>query len=259
MANRADRLHVVLEHERTVVAPSDPSALAGWGVGFYQGGEVLHKKRPLLPGEALDWEQLSQNVCSDCVVVHLRQATVGDFRLDNTHPFRMGSWLFAHKGTVDRFDAVRERLLEQMPDFLRRNIRGQTDSEHLFHVILSFLHDGSHLDRSEIDDDAILNAMRSTLALFDRLGAEVGAQGSTYNWILTNGRRMFALRRGLPMVYAHRQGLEDTGLARPGQPSALRYVLVVSNGARTPVGYTEVPEGSVCVVDRSLQIHIRAL
>jgi glutamine amidotransferase len=258
MANRADRLRDALHQEREVIALPTSQPPAGWGIGFYQGGEVLHKKRPLL-GEDMDWEQVANGVRSDCVVIHMRHATVGDFRSENTHPFRMRSWLFAHSGTIQRFSAIRERLVEDLPDFIRRNIRGDTDSEHFFHVVLSFLHDAGQLDAAEVSDKVVLNGLRSAVRLVDRLGKEVGAPEATLNCLLSNGRRMYALRRGGPMVLVERDGMHDASLEDSGV-TPTRYVLVVSDGQQeTPIGYRAVDEGSVCIIDRNLHVTTQSL
>lgn len=264
MANRRDRLLDVLEEERAVIeAASSDGPAAGWGIGFYQAGEVLHKKRPLRDGETPDWEALAKDVRSDCVIAQLRQPTVGDFRVENMHPFRMRSWLFAHAGTIRRFEAMRERLLGSLPDFLRRNIRGQTDSEAFFHAILSFLHDARQLDNPDVDDEVVVRAIRSAVALVDRLSDEVDAGRASLNLVLTNGDRLYALRRGPPLVYVARQGLSgpvDASLPdKPSAPSVLRYVLVVSGGETTPSGYSVVEDGSVIVVDRDLRVTAHAV
>ncbi|MBK8172643.1 MAG: class II glutamine amidotransferase [Sandaracinaceae bacterium] len=262
MANRADRLRDALYQERAAITQAPGTTPDGWGMGFYQGGEVLHKKRPQLSGEAANWEDIAGDVRSHCVIAHLRQATVGDFRAENTHPFRMRQWIFAHNGTVDRFAALRERLLEAMPDFVRRNVRGDTDSEHIFAAILSFLHDEGHIDNSEVDDKPVLQAIRNAVALIDRLSGEVGAKPGGLNFVLTNGRKMFALRRGAPMAYVERQGLHDPenqrtsniSLRETAEAAALRYVLIVSDGPTPPAGYATMEDQSILVVDRDLRV-----
>jgi glutamine amidotransferase len=260
MANRADRLRDALYQEREIIAPAHGVTAAGWGIGFYQGGEVLHKKRPLLEGEEIDWEEVASDVRSDCAVFHLRHATVGNFRSENTHPFRMRRWLFAHNGTIERFDAMREQLVESMPDFLRRNIRGDTDSEHFFHVVLSFLHDAGQLDQLDVEDKVVLSALRSSVALVDRLSAEVGAEPATLNMLLTNGRRMFGLARGAPFMYVERQGLHDVAEAdEAARASSFRYILAVSDGNDAPRDYQTVENGTVLVIDRDLNLFTHEL
>jgi glutamine amidotransferase len=258
MANRTDRLADVLRDEREAVSPPEGFRPDAWGIGFYQGGEVLHKKRPRLEGP-IDWAGITQGVRSDCVLLHFRQATVGDFRADNTHPFRMRQWLFAHNGTVEGFGAIRQRVVESLPDFLQRNIRGATDSEHVFHVVLSFLHDAGQLDHPDADTKVVIGALRSTLALLDRHCAEVGAPEPTLNLVLTNGRWMYAVRRNAPMHYVQRVGLPSDGPSTSDGPGAFRYVLLVSDGDDAPSAYTTVPASSVLVVDRNLDLSTHPL
>jgi glutamine amidotransferase len=248
-----------LREERDAVVPPETTSPSAWGIGFYQGDEVLHKKRPMLEGP-VDWEELTSDVRTDCAVLHLRQATVGDFRIQNTHPFRMRSWTFAHDGTVERFDALRDRLLESIPDFLRRNIRGTTDSEVYFHLLLSFLHDAGQLDNPDVDESSMLSAVRSTVALIDRLGDEVRAPTSRLNMMLTSGRRMYALSRGAPIAFVARRGLDQPPEDRStGEATVLRYVLVVSHRDSPPPGYEAIADHGLLRVDRNLDVAVHAL
>jgi len=263
MANRTDRLAAALHQERAVVATPTTSGRFGWGLGFYQNGEVLHKKRPQFE-EKLDWEQVAHDVHSDCVVLHLRQPTVGDFRTQNTHPFRMRSWLFAHHGTIDRFEALKDPMVSSLPDFLARNIRGKTDSEVFFHVILSFLHDAGQLDSgSDVEPQQLVGAVRSATRLADHLAAEVGAEKATLNCVMTNGRILLAMRRGSPMCWVERKGLHDpppdVAPSKPGTASVLRYSMVISGAEDPPAEYNRVDDGQVLVIDRDLESHVHAL
>lgn len=264
MANRSDRLAAALYQERAVVASSATAATTptGWGLGFYQNGEVLHKKRPQLSG-AVDWQQLARDVVSDCVVLHLRQPTVGDFRTQNTHPFRMRRWLFAHLGTIGRFEAISGTLRASLPDFLSRGLRGTTDSELLFYVVLSFLHDAGQLDRPDVDEEVVISALRSAVALVDRVVAEVRGPESGLNLVLTNGRALYALRRGGPMAVVERRGLHDPPHDLPpssGGPATLRYVMVVGEPAEPlPSDWQAIDQGSIVVVDRNLNVRTASI
>ena len=263
VANRADRMRDALYQERAVLRQeAAPPAASGWGIGFYAGDEVLHKKRPTRPGELVDWQNIAGDVRSDCAVLHLRQPTVGDFRAENAHPFRMRSWLFAHQGTIGRFDSMRDNLAETIPDFLRRNIRGQTDSEYLFHTILTLLHDAGQLDNADINEAQALPAISAAVTLVERLAAEVGSTDNSLSFILTNGRSMYALRHGAPMTYVERQGLHDPPEDYKGPPTGstqLRYVMVVSGVEEAPVGYEMISERGVAVIDRRLNVNVHEL
>jgi glutamine amidotransferase len=252
-----------LYQEREVLSQETASAGAsGWGIGFYHGDEVLHKKRPTRAGEHVDWQNIAGEVQSDCAVLHVRQPTVGDFRAENAHPFRMRSWLFAHQGTIGRFDAIRGNLSEMIPDFLRRNIRGETDSEYLFHIVLALLHDAGQLDNPDVNQAHTLPAISAAVTLVERLADEVGSSDTSLSFILTNGRSMYALRHGAPMVYVERQGLHDPPddyTPPPTGSTPLRYVMLVSGIGASPVGYETVPERAVAVVDRGLDVTVHAL
>jgi glutamine amidotransferase len=170
----------------------------------------------------------------------------------------MRQWLFAHAGLVEGFASIQPRLLESMPDFLRRNVRGDTDSEHVFHVFLSFLHDAGQLENLEVADQAVLAALRSTITLIDRLVSEVGAPKSNLDLVLTNGRQLYALRRGSPMIYVERDRLsvpepEQGKTPRPVNP--VRYVLVanVAEGVEPP-DYRSMDDAQLIAVDRDLKV-----
>jgi len=268
IGSQADRLTCALTRHRGALA-RDGLASDGWGVGFYQGDEVLLRRRPRDPRVGLSFLDLTKEIQTDVLVGHIRSATVGEARQENTHPFRFRSWIFAHQGTVGRFPAVRARLLESVPDFLRRNVRGETDSEHFFHLFLAFLHDAGRLEDPGVGVTAAMDALRTSLGLLDRLVAEVGGERSTMNAVATNGRILLALRRGPAMRYLRLEGLRDCEICRippersdrsprPVDHEALRYAMVASDVSDRP-GWTELPDGSVLGLRRDLQAVVNPL
>jgi predicted glutamine amidotransferase len=263
MISRPDLLGEALLEERDVLDVTLPRAADGWGAGFYQAGEALHRKLPQPIEGQLAWSGVLDGVRSHVVIAHVREATVGDRRADNTQPFRMRQWLFAHVGEVAGYAALRERMLEALPDFLRRNIRGQTDSELLFHVVLSFLHDSGNLDTVDVSDAAVVGALRAAVQLVDRYTHEVGATPGSLTLALTNGRQLFVLRRGSPLCLVQRDRLASRGEepnAKQATQQAVRYVIVASHlGTAPPTGYREVAEGEVICIDRDLRVSSQKL
>jgi glutamine amidotransferase len=258
MINRADLLTDAVRAEQDALMTPPKGAHDGWGVGFYQADEVLHKKHPQPSNEMPEWGAMLTGVRSHVAIAHVRDASVGARRADNNHPFRMRQWLFAHAGLVEGFAAIQPRLLESMPDFLRRNVRGDTDSEHVFHVFLSFLHDAGQLDNMDVADQAVLAALRSTITLIDRLVNEVGAPKSNLDLVLTNGRQLYALRRGSPMIYVERDRLsmpDNEQGKTPRPPNPVRYVLIanVADGVMPP-DYKPMDDAQLIGVDRDLKV-----
>jgi glutamine amidotransferase len=258
MANRADRLRDAFHQERAAVTRMPTDQSGAWGVGFYQGDEVLYKKQPTPDGQPIDWDAIVQNIKSDCAIAHVRQATVGAFSVDNTHPFRFRQWLFAHVGTVTAFDEIKEELLASVPDFLRRNIRGRSDSELLFHLVLGELHEASQLEVLTPSSEAVVAAISKTLHKIDeRVGSSHPA--STLNVLIGNGQILVGARHGGAFGWVERTGLTELAAgsveeqARPGSP-LLRYVMVVSGAAEVPEGYTALEDKHAVEVTRGLDV-----
>lgn len=191
--------------------PSPESAVGplGWGIGFWQGGEVLLRRRPVDERDVIDVAAIAADVKADAVVGHVRSATVGALRSENTHPFRFRRWLFAQTGTVSAFEQVRGRMIASVPEFLRSGIRGDTDAEILFHVFLSFLHDAGRLNEDEVGEDIVHDALRSTVAVVDQMSAEVGAGPAEVNILIGNGDALVALHRRGKMGYRLLEGRDD--------------------------------------------------
>ncbi len=249
IGNRADLAGRVIELERAVLSvPREAlgDAPVSWGMGFYQGGEVLIRRRPSDDRRDLDVLSLAKDLRSDLIVGHVRAATVGSVRTENTHPFRYREWLFAHTGSLDKYPVIRARLLESIPEFIRKNVRGDTDSEVLFHLVLSFLHDAGRLsDGASADARTVMNAMSQAASLVDHLvEGEGGTPGFRLNAMITNGEVLVALHRSpeaddtsaMKVRVVHGRADLDLLVAddalrrvRMTDPGALRFTLLASD------------------------------
>jgi hypothetical protein len=110
----------------------------------------------------------------------------------------------------------------------------------------------------------MVEAVGSAVRTIDSL---VGSnrEASTLNMILSNGRAMYALRRGGPFGYVERTGLHDPlehqeehHPPRPGSP-LLHYVMMVSGGHEVPTGYAALEEGQLAIFSRDLLVETHAV
>ncbi|AKT43187.1 class II glutamine amidotransferase [Chondromyces crocatus] len=237
-------------------------AVPSWGVGFYQGGEILLKRRPVDDRPEISLVEMTANLRADILIAHVRTATVGSQRTENTHPFRYRQWLFAHTGTLEAFAKLRSRMRESLPVFLQRDVQGETDSELLFHLFLSFLHDTGQLDRPSVDAPSARAALRSSLALVDRLCAEEGASAGEMNILVSNPEYLLAVHRGPPMAYRVYEGRQDLerlfgGEGGPGRMripdlAGSRLTVVGSDfeDDQAPAGWTAVDERAIVTFTR---------
>lgn len=263
IANRPDLCNRFAAYEQSILSThNDEESPWGWGVGFFQSGDVLLKRRPLDERNDLAVAEMIADVRSDLLIAHVRRATVGALRAANTHPFRYRHWLCADTGTVDGFGQLREQLYDSLPSFLRRAVRGDTDSELLFHLFLSFLHDAGKLDRLVVPPEDCCSSLRASLALLDRMGQDQGLQASQLNIMVATHDYLVAVHRGARMGYRMLAGRADfeplydergpEKLLMPDlEPCRLAVVASNFDDAAVPDGWTEVADDTMVVFTRT--------
>ena len=149
----------------------------GWGVAWYtaDGFQLVKEARPV------DRSPLATNFLQDlCArsrifVSHIRRATQGPPGYVNTHPFyrRLDrkTWVFAHNGTIDT-----TRMHFPAGAFIPI---GETDSEHLFCGLLSWLSRRA----MQWEDPKSYRRLHEKLVEINRSGE--------LNLIFSDGRRLF--------------------------------------------------------------------
>ncbi len=104
----------------------------GCGVaGFNPNGQVELHKAPVAAWDDPSFASAARRLTSSTFVAHVRHATTGQRRYENTHPFVEGDVAFAHNGALAGLALVEERL-----GAFRRAVHGDTDSERMFALIL---------------------------------------------------------------------------------------------------------------------------
>jgi predicted glutamine amidotransferase len=235
----------------------------GWGLGFVQGGDVLLQKRPRAETMEVDLYGLVKDLRADAVVGRVGLSHDGNTTAEDADPFRFRSWLFGSVGDIDvaSFDSVRDRVLESIPDFLRRNIRGRSPSEQIFHLFLAFLHDAGSLDAPSPATATVHGALRNSVAFVDRLLTGAGSPAIHLALVATNGRCFVAANCAYPMRFLHIDGISDcpvcrgrVDLHRDGRRiphEGLRAVIVEANRAVAVEGrggWRELPDRSALIV-----------
>lgn len=269
IGNRGDLAKQILERHRPLLAiERGPREALGWGIGFYQSGEVLLRRRPIDERGQLNLADAVESIRTDALIGHVRHATTGPLRTENTHPFRYRLWLFAHTGAISGFARLRERLLSSLPTFLRRNVRGDTDSEVFFYLFLSFLHDAGHLEEIRPQARSVTGALRATISLIDRYSAEEGFGPNSGDVIVANGEDLFAVNRDGNMktmeldgrlgVEELLSGVADANLRIPSIEST-HLSLVAAGLPANGAEWTPVESRSIVTFSRAHAPHIEPL
>ncbi|AUN96181.1 class II glutamine amidotransferase [Pseudazoarcus pumilus] len=150
----------------------------GWGIAFFEGRGVRVFLDPQPSADSPVAELVRHYpIRSLNVIAHIRKATQGDIRLDNTHPFQRELWgrywIFAHNGHLRDYAPVLGGRFRPV---------GTTDSERAFCHILQTL--------AERFPDGPPDA-RTLHATLRELAIEIGSRGE-FNFLLCNGERLFA-------------------------------------------------------------------
>ena len=162
----------------------------GFGVGWYhsQKNTDPFTYRNTLPiWNDLNLPHLSRYVESKCVLAYVRSATPGqalDFA--NCQPFNYQKQLFIHNGYIDNFRKTLHRKIRSIlsPDFYEQ-INGNTDSEHIFALLLS----QSQINKHRPPESALRNTLVTLLEMAKRHQVTVSA-----NIVFSDGNRLIASR-----------------------------------------------------------------
>lgn len=228
----------------------------GWGVATYENGGPHVERQAWAAYHGEHFRQAAARTFSRQVLAHVRRATVGAPKIENTHPFVDGPWAFIHNGTVPGFDRVRPRLLAQLPEERYHLIRGDTDSEHVFHYLREL--------QARPPDRPLLDVLRHGIREIVEWCDEVDpAAGIGLNVILTDGKQMVGSRVGRTLYYVERDGVHDCeicGFPHIHHDPHQRYrAVVVASEPISDEDWREVPERSVYRVSEQFRLVSEAL
>ena len=247
---------------------SDERGLAnadGWGIASYRNGSPEVERCDQAAFSNLFFSEAAQGVYSKTVLAHIRRATVGNNSLGNTHPFSFGVWTMAHNGTVEGFSTLERELLDELPDYLRQERRGTTDSELVFLWLLGVLEaQGFDLERPAGSADALSQCIGDAITQLairsDRLSVK---ESSKLNILLTDGETLLASRWGNSLHRLLRVGVHDCeicGLCHipDGRRGDYRALIIASEPISSEA-WEEIPDKSLVGIDSELKVSWRSI
>jgi glutamine amidotransferase len=251
------------------IVTSDPSGANAVGLGSYAQEDVLFQ-RFRSPIDLKFISRTEPNHQSEALLYHAGQLPLGMSPEDNTQPFRYRRWMFCHGGTVPELAGLRKSLIPLLPDFLRRQVRGDTGSDLVFALFLKHVRDAGGLDDPLMDPAQGAQSLGRTIRLIEEVSGEVGPSAGTLNCIATNGSMLVAARRGRePLFYALLEGsplcarcgieastVEPRPLVRAHQRR--RTVAVASHPNRAS-NWIEIPDGSAIAIGEDLNLKIQPI
>lgn len=240
----------------------------GFGVGWYapeinQEPITYVSVNPAWSNRNL--RNLAPKIKTDCMIAHVRAASVGDVSESNCHPFQFKNILMAHNGGVEEFGKIKRKLRALLTDELYNWIKGQTDSEHIFALLLTNLFQY----HKTVNPEAVVDAFERTFRTLKVLMAENGITEPAYlNMAFTNGLFIVATRyvsdpKEEPLTMYHSEGsryVVENGTTRLEAPQDNdNAVLVVSEKLTDDKDWTMIPPNHLVIVESSLNVRIRPI
>ena len=249
-----------LHRVRGEVALDQPEQAVGVGA-FEDHIALIRKYGPAVPRNEL-WETPE----SESVVLIAQSIAVGQSFEENMQPFRFRQWLFAHAGHVERADSLRSALMEMVPDYLQRAVRGRSVGEVMFALFLKSLRDIGRMEDPGLEAPVAATLLAQTARTIDQISGEVSGPGkSELSFVATNGRMLVACNSGRDHLnYRLLEGegsCERCGLTAGGKDSEplvrdhrRRRSVVVATHPLKPQAWIQLAAGGALAIDKSLRL-----
>lgn len=208
---------------------------------------------------------LAPKIRTECMIAHVRAASVGEVSESNCHPFLYKNLLMAHNGGIEEFQKVKRKIREPLSDELYNWIKGQTDSEHIFAYLLNEL----FKNHAKVTPDAVADSFDRTFAYVRKLIQDYNIKDPAYlNMAMTDGKFVVATRyvsdpkeEALTMYHSEgsRYVVED-GVTRMEAPEDDdQAVLVVSEKLTDGKEWTLIPQNHLVMVEENLNVRVRPI
>jgi len=180
----------------------------GWGLVYYIA-DTPHVVKSTVTAESDDlFRHVSGIVTSQTVLAHIRKATHGKLTILNTHPFQYGRWTFAHNGNIKQFDHIKKQLMDEVAKDLRPYCLGETDSEVIFHFLLSSINKLVNIHDKNPDLNLVMQGISDAVTRICEIIGELsikdfGVPTENYlTFVISNGPIMIALNGGMSLYYS---------------------------------------------------------
>ena len=236
----------------------------GWGVAYYvQGAPHLTRSPTLALGDQL-FHRLSGVVASQTVLAHVRKATQGPQGALNCHPFQFGPWVFAHNGDIPGFsEQLSVPLRREIAPELRRFVLGETDSETLFHILMTALQAGIQGGSTPTLEN-VVDAVKRTLERVREVCARQGvASDVLLTFIITNGDILVATQGGKELLFStHKTSCPDRETCPSFTPACeapfpggrVSHLIVSSERLQGQSVWQELAPGDILGVDANMRV-----
>ena len=227
VSNKPIEFSSVLNRFKEKFSETNPD---GWGLGWYKNekAEVFKEGIPAHDPTS-QFNQLTKEVKSQIIIAHVRKLSHGPPAEENSHPFQVNNWLFAHNGIVDR-----DHLCSLLDPKNKQKLKGETDSEVYFYWLLQNI---------ETHNKDVIQGVK------DAINEVIRENYTGVNFLLSDGTTLYAFR--------YSQSRQDAytlyKLEKNPSKSCEKAVLICSEPL-TAEEWDKIEFGHMLVVSNSLKI-----
>mmetsp|Transcript_98568 Transcript_98568/g.193601 ORF Transcript_98568/g.193601 Transcript_98568/m.193601 type:complete len:536 (-) Transcript_98568:136-1743(-) len=175
----------------------------GFGISWY--GDELSKGSCCFKFVTPAWSDtnlrnIGRHISSPMIFAHVRAASSGHNPFEpmivsneNCHPFTFKEFTFMHNGGIPSFQTIKLQILNLLSPETFANIKGTTDTEHIFALYLNCLpQTQANQTYSEVE---MVDAMNRTITIILKLCKDNGIKDHcSLNLCVTNGLHIIATR-----------------------------------------------------------------
>ncbi len=233
------------------------------GVGGWQDNQVVSRSY----GVGVPRDEAWETPDSEMVLLASRKLPVGEGVEDSSQPFRFRRWLFAAVGELERGAAIRDRLREELPEFLQNAVPSAAWEAAAFARFLGELRNAGRMEDPALDAVMAGTCLTAAAKAVEQLSAAVGVTARpAFSFIASNGRVIAATARGGSAVsYTLLEGRAECARhelpadARDSQPIVKDHLrrrsVVIASGESN--GWMKLNDGASLSVDRRLNVTLR--
>ena len=158
IGNKKKLASILLEHKHSLIEMSyKPKEMKeatlnadGFGIAWLHKKEIETYKSDFPIWNDLNLLPITKSISSTLVIGNVRSATIGEnLGYANTHPFKYKNFFFSHNGYIKGFNSNNnKKLLKYLDEDLFSQIKGNTDSEIIFFLILQLLRSTKDIKKS---------------------------------------------------------------------------------------------------------------
>ena len=212
----------------------------GWGIAIFDGLNQNVEREPVRASHSLYLKnRLSGEIYTDHMMAHIRRATIGDVKYQNTHPFVKRdvsgrTWTLMHNGTVFEANVLSPYQYSQT---------GSTDSERILLYLVDRINENLENDWNSFDINERFSVVEDVIRTL--------APGNKLNLILDDGEYLYIHKNAADTLYSLEKDGEAVFSTTPlgaGEWTAVpeNRLLIYKDGTRI---YTGEKHGSSYVED----------